>query len=191
MWCAYICPCNVLKQKKKKKKEREWNKVGKKEDVREREKTCQLQCLWGKKESLHIDSIDPALPLDWSVFGWVNSVSRLWREMQSNVMAGCNESFPVGRTVTLWTAGDLKPEGERIGVSSAFFEFRLIITNKTQTIWSYYYLLLWFSIHASTSLLLLRVFVSVSSLTWLCFLSFVLYDVLCDALYDVCIHINV
>lgn len=51
--------------------------------------------------------------------------------MQSNVMAGCNECFPVGWTVTLWMAGDSRPEGERIRDSPAFFEFRLILTNKT------------------------------------------------------------
>lgn len=49
-------------------------------------------------------------------FGWVNSVSRLHREAQSDVMAGCNECFPVGRTVTLWMAGAWKPEGEREGM---------------------------------------------------------------------------
>lgn len=36
------------------------------------------------------------------------------REMQSNVVAACNERFPVGWTVTLWMAGDLRPEGEGI-----------------------------------------------------------------------------
>lgn len=33
--------------------------------------------------------------------------------MQSNVMAACNECFPVGWTVTLWMAGDSRPEGEK------------------------------------------------------------------------------
>ncbi len=56
----------------------------------------------------------------------MNSVSRLWREMQSNVMAACNECFPVGWTVTLWMAGDSRPKGERIRNSPAIFEFRLI-----------------------------------------------------------------
>lgn len=33
--------------------------------------------------------------------------------MQSNVMAACNECFPPGWTVTLWMAGDSRPEGEK------------------------------------------------------------------------------
>lgn len=65
------------------------------------------------KKALCTDSVDMALPLDRDVFGWVNSVSRLCREMQSNVMAAYNECFPVGRTVTLWMAGDLRPKGRK------------------------------------------------------------------------------
>lgn len=103
---TYTCTCNVVGSPIKK------NFVGKRN-----RKHVKLQRLWEKKESLDIDSIDPALPLDWSVFGWVNSVSRLHSEMQSNVMAGCNECFPVGWTVTLWMAGDLRPKGERIRLS--------------------------------------------------------------------------
>lgn len=101
----YTCTCNVVGSPIK-------NGGGKKN-----RKHVKLQRLWEKKESLDIDSIDPALPLDWSVFGWVNSVSRLHSEMQSNVMAGCNECFPVGWTVTLWMAGDSRPKGERIRLS--------------------------------------------------------------------------
>lgn len=41
-------------------------------------------------------------------------------------MAAYNECFPVGWTVTLWMAGDLRPKGERIRDSPAIFEFRLI-----------------------------------------------------------------
>ena len=93
MWSTYICPWNILPKTKK--------------------KNVHFGA-FGRKESFDIDSIDPALLLDWSVFGWVNSVSRLWREMQSNVVAACNECFPVGWTVTLWMAGDSGPEGERI-----------------------------------------------------------------------------
>lgn len=33
--------------------------------------------------------------------------------MQSNVMAACNESFPVGWTATFWIAGASKPEVEK------------------------------------------------------------------------------
>lgn len=34
-------------------------------------------------------------------------------EKQSDVMAGCNECFPVGWTVTLWMAGESRPRGEK------------------------------------------------------------------------------
>lgn len=53
--------------------------------------------------------------------------------MQSNVMAVCNECFPVGWTVTLWMAGDSRPEGETIRDSPAFLKFGLNLTDKAPT----------------------------------------------------------
>lgn len=49
--------------------------------------------------------------------------------MQSNVMADCNECFPVGWTVTLWMAGDSRPKGERIRNSPAISVLGLILTD--------------------------------------------------------------
>lgn len=54
--------------------------------------------------------------------------------MQSDVMAACNEYFPVGWTVTLWMAGDSRPWGERIRNPPSISVLRLISTDEAHMI---------------------------------------------------------
>lgn len=75
-----------------------------------------VRLLWKREDTQHWFNW-PCSPTGLKCFfGWVNSVSRLHGEAQSDVMAGCNECFPVGWTVTLWMAGAWRPEGEREGM---------------------------------------------------------------------------
>lgn len=73
----------------------------------------------------------------------MNSVSRLRGEAQSDVMAGCNECFPVGWTVTLWMAGAWRPEGERERgdeTPPAVFESRLFTTDLVHSTFGSFFL---------------------------------------------------
>lgn len=108
-------------------------------------KNCQLRCLGEKGVARHWLNW-PSAPAGLKCFWMSEQCFKVTeRERQSNVMADCNECFPVGWTVTLWMAGDSRPWGERIKNFPVNSALRLISTDKACKDFSFelFYLILY------------------------------------------------